>query len=223
MKKAKEILKERGFADDEIYEEFWLKNYRIDAVGWSPKRKVAVECGICSSKKKRDLERFFDEIVCLPWKPQTEHAFAETSTTTRKALTRTRVVLIKDDNVVFEVPLSREEWSREFLENEIKSLEQDFGQSSKLFNALSHENRLRMMKLLIEDKDLTMGFAEFIRDLGLNPKLVWESTRKLNESGLLEKNENGRYRCSEFGEASFIMLSLVLRRLREMFESAEGR
>jgi hypothetical protein len=134
-----------------------------------------------------------------------------------------RFALIRENDVMFEVPLAREEWSKDFLENEIGFLEQEFQHFSKLFNALSHENRLRMMRRLIVDEDSTMGFAEFIRDLGLNPKLVWENTRKLSEGGLLEKNENGRYRCSEFGEASFIILNFVLRRLRDIFENVEGR
>lgn len=223
IKKAKEILKAKGFSDDEIHEEFWFKNYRVDAVGWNPKCKVAVECGFCSIEKKQDLGRFFDEVICLPFKPQAKLISAEPSTPMPNVLAKVRLMLVKDDNVIFEVPFSREEWPKEFLENEMGFMEQEFQQFSKLFDALSHKNRLRMMKLLIENEDLTMGFAEFIRDLGLNPKLVWESTRKLGESGLLEKSGNGRYRCSEFGEASFIMLSLVLRHLREMFESIEGR
>lgn len=222
-KKAKEILKEKGFTEDEIYEKFWFKNYRVDVVGWNPRHKVAVECGYCSPKKKHDLEKFFDEVICLPSKLQTKTVSAEPFISPSNALARTRLMLIKDDNIVFEVPLSREEWPKKFLENAMRFMDQDFQQFSKLFDALSHKNRLRMMKLLIEDEDLTMGFAEFIRDLGLNPKLVWENTRKLSESGLLEKNHNGRYRCSEFGEASFIMLSFVLRHLQKMFEATERR
>ena len=223
VKEAKKILKEKGFADDEIYEEFWFKSYRVDAVGWSSKRKVAVACGYCGPKKRQDLERFFNEVICLPFKYQVQPVSAEPSTQMPSALTKLRLILVKDDNVIFEVPLSREEWSKEFSRNELGFVERDLQQFSKLFDALSHKNRLRMMKLLIEDEDLTMGFAEFIRDLNLNPKLVWESTRKLSESGLLKKSDNGRYRCSEFGEASFIMVSFVLRRLRDMFESVEGR
>lgn len=222
QRRAKEILRQRGFTDDEIHEDFWFKNYRVDAVGWSHAHKVAVECGYCSSKKKRDLEKFFDEVVSCPLRPEPEVTSAE-STETQDDAAKMRLVLVKDDGVVFEAPLSRDEWSQKLLEDEINAIERDFQRFSKMFNALSHENRLQMMKLLIENKDLSMGFAEFIRDLDLNPKLVWENTRKLSESGLLEKSENGRYRCSEFGEASFIMLSFVLRHLREIFENDERR
>lgn len=52
-----------------------------------------------------------------------------------------------------------------------------------------------------------------MRDLSLNPKTVWESTRKLQEGGLLVKSKDGRYRFSEPGQAEFLMLSLALRRL----------
>ncbi|MGB9135561.1 MAG: hypothetical protein WCC63_08300 [Candidatus Bathyarchaeia archaeon] len=220
MEKAKELLRKEGFTNDEIHQEFWFKNYRVDAVGWSPRRRVAVDCGYCTTKKRKDLERFFDEVICLPYETQTKPI--PTEPPTRDVLAKTRLVLIKDDRVMFDVPLSREEWPRESLEDEAGVMEQNFQRFSGLFNAFSHQNRLRMMKLMIEDEDLTVGFADFIRDLDLNPKLVWENTRKLSEGGLLEKSENGRYRCSEFGEASFIMFSAVLRRLQEMFEN-EGR
>ena len=220
MEKAKELLREKGFTNDDIYEEFWFKDYRVGAVGWSPKLRVAVECGYCTAKKRKDLERFFDEVICLPFEPKTKPVPVEPPT--RDVLAKTRLVLVKDDRVVFEVPLSRGEWPREFLDDEVGVMEQNLQRFSRLFTAFSHENRLRMMKLMLEDEDSTVGFADFIHNLGLNPKLVWENTRKLSESGLLEKGENGRYRCSEFGVASFIMLSSVLRRLREMFER-EGR
>ncbi|UCE96132.1 MAG: winged helix-turn-helix transcriptional regulator [Candidatus Bathyarchaeota archaeon] len=223
VEKAKEILREKGFTKDEIYERFWFKNYRISAVGWSPKQKVAVECSYCSPEKREDLGRFFDEVVCLSLRPQTRPVLDRYTPATSNVLAKIKLMLVEDENVIFEVPLSREELPREFLENEMNFVERDFQHFSKFFDALSHRNRLRMMKLLIENENLTMGFAEFIRDLGLNPKLVWENTRKLRESGLLRKNANGRYRCSEFGEASFIMLSLVLRRLRNILEDIEGR
>jgi DNA-binding transcriptional ArsR family regulator len=217
--KAQQLLRKQGFRDSEIHEDFWFKDYRIDVVGWTPNRKVAVTCDYCTPEKRNDLERFFDEVICLPPEAQTDTA---TMAAPVQAKGKTRLVLIKDDWVMFDVPLSRGEWPKDLLESEAGGLGQDFEQASRLFSALSHENRLRMMQLLMEEDNLTMGFTDFMHDLDLNPKLVWENTRKLKDSGLLEKSENGRYRCSEFGEASFIMLSSVLKRLREIFES-KGR
>jgi DNA-binding transcriptional ArsR family regulator len=129
-----------------------------------------------------------------------------------------RLLLAKGDEILFEIPLSMEDWPKERLEQELDSFEREFDQFSKLFQALSHQTRLRMMKRLFEDEELTLGFADFMKDLGLNPKIVWEGTRKLRESGLLVKSDEGKYQCSEAGQAEFLMLSLALRRLLQVLE-----
>jgi len=129
-----------------------------------------------------------------------------------------KLQLTKNGKVVFEMPLSVEDWTRTRLASELTFFERELERFSKLFDALSHETRLRMMKRLLEDEDLTLGFGDFMRDLELNPKTVWESTRKLQEGGLLVKSEDGKYRCSEPGAAEFLMLSLVLRRLLQALE-----
>ena len=133
-----------------------------------------------------------------------------------------RLLLVRDHKVLFEVPLSMESWPRERLQNELTSFEREFDKFSKLFDALSHQTRLRMMKRLFEDEDLTVGFTDFMRDLSLNPKIVWENTKKLCDSGLLTKSDDGKYRCPELGQAEFLMVSLALRRvlrvLREIDE-----
>ena len=77
------------------------------------------------------------------------------------------------------------------------------------------------MKQLIEKRNHIINFPDFMRDLDLNPKLVWENTKKLSEGGLLEKIGRGRYRFSNFGETSFIPVSLALRRLIEAQEKFE--
>jgi len=132
-----------------------------------------------------------------------------------------RLLLVGDGKVLFEVPLSMNDWPKERLENELTSFEEEFDKFSRLFDALSHETRLRMMKRLFEDEDRKIGFGDFMKDLDLNPKIVWESTKKLRESGLLVKSEDGKYRCSELGEAQFLMLSLALRRLLQAMREFE--
>ena len=132
-----------------------------------------------------------------------------------------RLLLAKDDEILFEIPLSMEDWPKERLAQELASFEMEFDQFSRLFHALSHQTRLRMMKRLFEDEDLTLGFADFIKDLGLNPKIVWEGTKKLREGGLLVKSDDGKYQCSEFGQAEFLMLSLALRRLLQVLKQFE--
>ena len=124
-----------------------------------------------------------------------------------------RLLLKSNGKVLFELPLSMGDWTRQWLERELAFSEPELERFSKLFDALSHGTRLRMMTRLLGDEDLTLGFGEFMRDLGLNPKTVWESTRKLQEGGLVVKSKDGRYRASEPGAAEFLLLSLALRRL----------
>jgi DNA-binding transcriptional ArsR family regulator len=129
-----------------------------------------------------------------------------------------RLLLVKDNETICEIPLLADEWQKQTLEDELKALEMDFDNLSLFFDALSHKNRLLMMKRLFEDEDLTLGFADFMKDLDLNPKIVWESMKKLRKGGLLEKSENGKYRCSKLGQAEFLMVSLALRRLLQALE-----
>jgi DNA-binding transcriptional ArsR family regulator len=129
-----------------------------------------------------------------------------------------KLQLVRDGEILFEMPISPMDRKSKRLENEFKTIEGDFKRFSKIFDALSHETRLRMMKRLMEEEDRTMSFSDFMRDLDLNPKLVWENAKKLKEGGLLEKTGRGRYRCSEFGESGFIIISFALRRLREALE-----
>lgn len=133
-----------------------------------------------------------------------------------------KLQLVRDGEIILEVPLSPTEWPRVQLEDELKALETDFQKISKFFDALSHETRLRMMKRLVEEEDHTMSFADFMRDLDLNPKIVWENARKLREGGLLVKIERGKYRCSETGETGFMLMGLALKHLMEALEEIEN-
>ena len=132
-----------------------------------------------------------------------------------------KLQILQDDEVIFEMPLSHADWKRERLENALEMMETDFQRYSKIFNALSNKTRLMMMKQLLERRGHVITFTDFMRDLDLNPKLVWENTRKLREGGLVVKVGRGRYRCSRFGETSFMMMSLVLGQLLESLEAME--
>lgn len=131
-----------------------------------------------------------------------------------------KLQLVKNGKIVFDIPLYSEDWSKDQLERELGALETSFDRLTKTFDALSHTTRLRMLKQLMGERNFTMNFADFMRELDLNPKLVWENTRKLREGGLLEKIEKGKYRCSEFGRIE-LMMSLALRRLMEELEKLE--
>ena len=132
-----------------------------------------------------------------------------------------KLQLVEDGNVIFQIPLSPTDWSREELVNDLSAFEANFQRYLKLFTALSNETRLRMMKRLIERQKRTVTFTDFMQDLNLNPKLVWENARKLREGGLLVKIGRNGYRCSEFGETSFMMMSLAFRKLIKTLEEMD--
>lgn len=133
-----------------------------------------------------------------------------------------KLQLVRDGKIISEIPLFPVDWSKEQLENEFEAFEQHFHRFSKIFDALSNETRLRMMRRLMEQEDQTMGFADFMRDLDLNPKIVWENSRKLSDGGFLKKTSRGKYSCSDLGQTAFMMMSLALRRLIESLEEMEN-
>lgn len=132
-----------------------------------------------------------------------------------------KLQLVKDDEIIFEMLISPNDWSRKELEDEMESCEEDFHRSSKIFNAFSNMTRLRMMRLLMIEEDHTISFADFMRDLNLNPKIVWENARKLTEGGIMHKTGRGKYKCSEYGQRTFIMMNLALRHLQKTLRELE--
>ena len=129
-----------------------------------------------------------------------------------------KLQLVRNGKIILEVPLSPMDWQKDQLESEFKAFEDDFQRFSSMFDALSNQTRLKMMRRLVEEENRTMNFADFMRDLDLNPKIVWENAKKLREGGLLVKIDRGKYRCSQFGERGFMLLSFAFRRLMEALE-----
>ena len=132
--------------------------------------------------------------------------------------TSLKLKLLRGDKVIVEVPLSILDWPKEQLETEFKAFEEDFKRFSCMFDALSNMTRIKMMRKLIAEENRTITFAGFMHDLDLNPKTVWENSRKLRDGGFLKKTSRGTYHCSELGQSAFLTLSLVLRRIFESIE-----
>jgi len=133
-----------------------------------------------------------------------------------------KLQLVRNGKVILEIPLSPTDWPKDQLEIEFEAFEEDFQKMSSMFNALSNQTRLKMMRKLVQEEDSTMNFAGFMKDLDLNPKTVWENSRKLSDGGFLIKTGRGKYRCSEFGQSAFLTMSLALHRLLESLEEIEG-
>lgn len=70
---AKEYLKDLGFSDNEIFEEYVIKEgqmkkaLRVDVVGIKGERRIAIECGRTPADKIAQLNLYFDEVICLPY------------------------------------------------------------------------------------------------------------------------------------------------------------
>jgi DNA-binding transcriptional ArsR family regulator len=133
-----------------------------------------------------------------------------------------KLQLIKDGKIIFQIPLSPTDWPKDQLETELTAFEEDFQKFSSMFDALSNQTRLKMMRRLVQEENSTMNFADFMRDLDLNPKTVWENSKKLSDGGFLTKTGRGTYSCSEFSQSAFLTLSLALRRLLESLEEIEN-
>ncbi len=133
-----------------------------------------------------------------------------------------KLQLVRDGKIIFEIPLSPTDWPKDQLETELTAFEEDFQRFSSMFDALSNQTRLRMMRRLVQEENSTMNFADFMRDLDLNPKTVWENSKKLSDGGFLTKTGRGTYSCSEFSQSAFLTLSLALRRLLESLEEIEN-
>jgi len=133
-----------------------------------------------------------------------------------------KLQLVRDGKIIFEIPLSPTDWPKDQLETELTAFEEDFQKFSTMFDALSNQTRLKMMRRLVQEENSTMNFADFMRDLDLNPKTVWENSKKLSDGGFLTKTGRGTYSCSESSQSAFLTLSLALRRLLESLEEIEN-
>jgi hypothetical protein len=85
---AKQILKDKGFKEEEIKEEYLLyggingalhsgsfekfkdvkdTHFEVDVVGINSKNSIAIECGTCPAEKIAVLKFFFNEVILLPF------------------------------------------------------------------------------------------------------------------------------------------------------------
>ncbi|UCH56669.1 MAG: winged helix-turn-helix transcriptional regulator [Candidatus Bathyarchaeota archaeon] len=129
-----------------------------------------------------------------------------------------KLMLVEDGKVLWETPLQARAWDRGTLRREFDEIEQEMERFGAVFLALANEGRMRMMRAFFRDLERPMAFTELMNELGMNPKIVSESTKRLRRSGLIEKNKEGKYRPTRTGEAQFLMMSVAMRRMLEILE-----
>ena len=129
-----------------------------------------------------------------------------------------KLMLVEDEKVLWEIPLNARQWDRRSLSREFDEMESEMARFESLFNALANRGRMRMMRSFFRTTDRSMGFTELMNELGMNPKIVSDSTKRLRRSGFIEKDDAGRYRTTRNGEAQFLMMSVAMRRMLEILD-----
>jgi len=127
-----------------------------------------------------------------------------------------KLMLVEDGKVLLEMPLSMKSWDRRELKQELDGFDEQIESMSGLFRVLSNEGRMRMMSAFFESEDRNMAFTQLMNELGMNPKLIWDSTKRLSRSGLIEKDDEGRYLPTREGEAQFLVLGVAMRHIMQI-------
>jgi len=129
-----------------------------------------------------------------------------------------KLMLVDDDKIIWEIPLQAGQWDRRKLRKELDNMEQENQRFEKLFNAMANRNRMRMMRTIVYQNEVPIGFTELMNRLDMNPKIVSESTKRLRITGLIEKNIEGKYKPTRQGEAQFLMMNIAMKRMLEFLE-----
>ena len=125
-----------------------------------------------------------------------------------------KIQLVSGNKVIYQLPLSMEDWERETLEEELDELETDLSEILEVNDILS--NRTRLLLLCKNIRDVDSRFTEFMEDLDSNQKIISENLHRMMEMELIERTEkNSReiyYNPSELGFAS-ILTCLTMRKV----------
>ncbi len=132
-----------------------------------------------------------------------------------------RLMLMKDDKVLCEIPLSPKDWEEGEFEIQMDRFLENFARYSQITDALSNVNRMRMLQFLLDEDDMTRSFSDFLRGLRMNPKIVREHAIRLKEAGYVESSGRGKYRVSQRGSILFMTAGLAVMRVIEALDGEE--
>jgi DNA-binding HxlR family transcriptional regulator len=125
-----------------------------------------------------------------------------------------KIQLVSGNKIIYQLPLSIEDWERETLEEAMDELETDLSEILEVNDILS--NRTRLLLLCKNIRDVDSRFTEFMEDLDSNQKIISENLHKMIEMELIERTEkNSReiyYNPSDLGFAS-ILTCLTMRKV----------
>lgn len=131
-----------------------------------------------------------------------------------------RLLIVKDDTILYEAPLTPEAYDIEHVVEEIVGGELWF--LNALSSLFSNMRRLQIMSELLKSYEEELEFSELILRLRLNPKQVWEHVKALERSGLIERRGWGRYAVSKLGLATMLLTCSGFPRLLKLLEEMLG-
>jgi len=125
-----------------------------------------------------------------------------------------KIQLVSGNKVIYQLPLSMEDWERETLEEELDELETDLSEILEVNDILS--NRTRLLLLCKNIRDVDSRFTEFMEELDSNQKIISENLHRMMDMELIKRTKKNSgeiyYNSSDLGFAS-ILTCLTMRKV----------
>ena len=135
-----------------------------------------------------------------------------------------KLQLVKDEKILFEMPLGIDEWDRRELEEEIEEIEEEINNVEELHDLYSNKTRIKMLCEIT--RNLDPRFTDLMEELDTNQKVIYDSLQKMMKNDLVERIErhprNVHYRLSQLGFASILMCAATQRVMDIIGKEIEG-
>lgn len=129
-----------------------------------------------------------------------------------------RLQLVKDEKVIYEMPLEMSSWTRRRIEEELELVESQIERVRAIHEMLSSETRIRMLNRIIRNMDVR--FSDLMDHLDANQKIVNENLQRLRSRHMIRRHETNprevHYTASRLGIASFLAMTALHRVMDEL-------
>lgn len=131
-----------------------------------------------------------------------------------------KLQLVKDEKVIYEMPLEMSSWTRRRIEEELELMESQIGRVSAMHEMLSSGTRIRMLNRIIRNMDVR--FSDLMDQLDANQKIVNENLQRLRSRHMINRHETNprevHYTASRLGIASYLAMTALHRVIDELKE-----
>ena len=131
-----------------------------------------------------------------------------------------KLQLVRDNKVIYEIPLEMSSWTRGRIEEELELVESQIERVSAIHEMLSSRTRIRMLNSIIQNMDVR--FSDLMNQLDANQKIVNENLQRLRSRRMISRHETNprevHYTASRLGVASLLMMTALHRVMDELKE-----